>query len=445
MKNKIKYAAISVITLFCVTGHAIADTASNNTVLFDLINQIRVAPFSYALSLGYDAAFLQERNIFPETVLSPYLMDESLNSDAVRDNDNMAGKDTQLLTNESVYLVTAETAGVVSFFNFMPLTAASKIFIENLFKNELENNKFQHILSTQYVYAGTSITSGVTADRMNAWFCTLHLGSSVLTAEIQLLNMINQIRSEPWKIRAYFNKDLTDFFQENISVFNLVGQSFSPLFFDSSLHLAAGFSAINKLPGMQSNPLVANMNLLARSQYFGYQGQSASESTVAIACAKDNFIECINPLFFSLISNELSRWPENSLVFSNEFQDAGPAIAVRSEENLDIAGFSLVGGAGSFGNSQAFSRVYGILFSDTDRNGVYSPGEEFAKENVMVFDQDLNLIRNVVTNNAGQFSLTLDINKKYSFKAETETFSATKEIFVDSDQFVQLVYSPPAS
>jgi len=443
MKNKIKYAAILVITLFCVSGQAISATTSNNAVLFDLINQIRVAPFSYALSLGYDAAFLQERNILPETVFSPYLMDESLNSDAARDNDNMAGKNAEILTNEPVYLVTAETAGVVSFFNFMPVTAACKIFIENLFKNELESKKFQHILSTEYVYAGTSITSGVTADHMNAWFCTLHLGSSVLTSEIQLLNMINQVRSEPWKIRAYFNKDLLDFFQENRYVFNLIGQSFSPLFFDSSLHLAAGFSAFNKLPGTQSDPLVANMNPLDRSLYFGYQGQSASESTLAIACAKDKAIECVNSLFSDLISEELRIWPEHSLVFSNEFQDAGPAIAVRSEENLDIAGFSLVGGAGNFVSTQALPRVYGILFSDTDRNGVYSPGEELAKENVMVFDQDLNLIRTVVTNNAGQFSLTLDINKKYSFKADTETFSATKEIFADSDQFVQLVYSPP--
>lgn len=442
MKNKIKYAAISVITLFCVTGHAIADTASNNAVLFDLINQIRVAPFSYALSLGYDAAFLQERNILPETVFSPYLMDEFLNSDAARGNDNMAGKNREILTNGSVYLVTAETGGAVAFFNFMPVRAACKIFIENLFKNELESKNFQHILSTEYVYAGTSITSGVTADHMNAWFCTLHLGSSVLTSEMQLLNMINQIRSEPLKIFE-INDEIITVFRENSDKIELFRNEYKPLFLNASLYAAARETSFSVFNGTPIETLInASME---RSLYFGYDGQFLQASVVDATYEREDLNSCVNILFSTLMLDEFKSYPENSAVFLTDSRDVGPGIAFLQGEVFDNAVFTIDVGVEIREDAVNLSKIYGLLFLDKDGNSFYSPGEELAKEVVTVYDEELSLLKRVVTDNAGHFSLSLDLNKKYFFKFESVDSigsSVTKELFISADQFVKLASSP---
>jgi len=89
------------------------------------------------------------------------------------------------------------------------------------------------------------------------------------------------------------------------------------------------------------------------------------------------------------------------------------------------------------------SRIYGVLFSDNDGDGLYAPGEELIQQTVTVYDGEMQEIETVVTDNAGHFSIkTLETNQQYSFTATIEEVQVREDIFITSDQFVKLVYAP---
>ncbi|WP_139168962.1 hypothetical protein [Desulfobacula phenolica] len=429
------------IIIFCVCSFSSAETSGNQSSLLGLINQIRTAPFSYALSLGYDTEFLKEKGILPDTALEPYVMDESLSSGAADENIFVDEKSTAAEENGQVHLLTVETGGVVTFLNFMSSDIAGKIFIDYLFKQELENKNFQYILSSDYAYVGFSIKSGVTEAQMNAWFFTIRLGSSVLKSEGQVLNLINQVRSEPWKVQAYLDKELIEIFYENWNVFHSLGREYSPLFFDSSLHLSAVAGSFYMLNGIYPEPLLFPMTPSERSVHYGYNGPSVLESVVEVACEKDNTVACVNKIFSSLVLNEFKAWPAGATVFSSEFQNAGLGISLCSEKEFDMV-LTLDVGIGVNDTDEQNSRIYGILFWDNDENSLYTPGEEIARETVMVYDEDLNPLKSVVTNNAGHFSITLESNKNYFFSSEPEGSSVSEKIFVATDKFVKLPCIP---
>jgi hypothetical protein len=465
MKRLKIYSAGVCVFLFCVYSSPLADTAvvttivetakvetakvesANDTLVLDLVNQIREAPFSYGLSLGYDQAFLQDRQIFPETIFPSYETHEHLSVSAADANNNLAGNATEILTQAPVHLMTGEATGVVTFRSFMPLSTAAKIFIDGLFKSELESNNFARILSTDYWYAGTSVVSGITTEQTNGWFFAIDLGSFGLKSEMQILNMINQVRQEPWKIQAYISKDIIDFVSTNQAVLSLVSSRFSPLSFDTALHQSAMINSVNQLTqtgsASVSVSLIADMSPMDRGQYFGYQGQSIGESMTISNCARDNSTDCISRLFNALIVEELNTWPLDSLVFSNAFQDGGVSISILPTDETDLAAFSLVAGARE--KDPGVSTIYGVLFVDYDGNSVYSLGEEIAKATVMVYDVESKLIKTAVTDNAGHFSMTLDADQSYLFTSESENYSVSKNIVTAGDRFVDLACSPSSS
>ena len=443
MLRQIKiYTGILAILVFCVCSSSAADISENQSSLLDLINQIRTAPFSYALSLGYDTKFLEERGLVPDTEFEPYHMDDFLNSRAADSNTPLIGNETEVLEIEPVHLITAETGGVVTFLNFMPANIAGKIFIDYLFKQEIESKNFQYILSDDYLYVGISIESGVTEHRMNAWFLTISLGSSVLKSEGQILNLVNQVRSEPWKIQPYVDKTLIDIFYDHPNIFDLFGREYPPVFLNTSLHLSARASSFYLLNKTYPEPLAFVIGTsMEWMTHFGYNGASVRESVVA--CEKEDAISIVNTLFSSLVLNEFNTWPEGAVVFSSGFQDAGPGISFRSNEDVNKAVLAFDIGAGVKEADEQISKIYGILFFDKDENYLYSPGEEIAQETVMVCDEDMNPLKSVITDNAGHFSMILESNKNYFFNAEPEGFSVSAKFFVSTDQFVKLPCSLP--
>lgn len=487
LKQTKKYSVILMVIFFYLGSYAIADTANNKESLLYMINQIRTSPFSHAVSLGYGDDFLVERGILPETELKPYTMDDFLNSRAADANGrNMAGDAEPAENGEPVeigpvHLLTAEVSFIVSFFNFMSADIAGQFFIDNLFKKELESKENQIILSDDYSWAGIAIEAGVTEDSMNAWFFTISLGSSMLRSEVQVLNLINQVRSEPSMVEEYINTDVIDnIVYDNWSTYHLVQGGYKPLFLNSFLHKSAvsgSFYMLNETyPDSFPLTVTAEMSPWEMSLYYGYSWDFLDESSVIIVCAKDDSISCVNTIFSYLVLNELNNRPDDAVIFSDTVQDAGPGLAVSSGENFDVVAFSLAVGSNIQENAVELdiqenaadldiqedpgqtSRIYGILFLDSDGNNFYSPGEEIAKENVIVYDEEMNQIQSIVTDNAGHFSITLDSNKSYFFKAVLEGFSGVSEdssgaledfygietdkVFVDTDLFVKLVCTP---
>lgn len=449
--------AFLCVASFCVIGPVNAASQENKIFLLELVNQIRTAPFSYAVALGYDTAFLEERGIFPDTAFEVYTIDEFLNSKALKNNDNVTGENTESLVPESVHLLTAETGGIISFKNFMPKNTAGKILVDYFFKKELDDNEFQYILSDTYYYAGFDMTSGIAEDGMNAWFFSISLGSLILKSEIQILNMINQVRSEPWTISSYVDRSLIEILSDNSAVIETSRVQYPPVFFNSSLDSSADDNLFYLQHGIYPEPLSITMSPLERSALRGYQGESVRKFGVPILYEKDDSAWSANDIFSYLMMNEIKPL-QPPMVFASEFQDAGLEIFVTSGEDFDLLIFSLVTGSdvkndefeegdveeGDVEEDEGLTaRVYGVLFSDNDGDTFYSAGEEIGKQTVTVYDEDLQEIKRVVSDNAGHFSVTLDSNKQYTFQAVLDTGPITEQLFISADQFVKLAYTPP--
>lgn len=448
MINIKKYAAVLVMVLPLTCSLAFADISNDELLFFDRLNQVRTAPYSYAIELGYTEEFLATRQIFPETKFDPYVMDEYLNSKSLSINSDII-EDDIIESLDPVFLLTAEKTGMVSFNNFMSPERAAKIFIENQFKKELDEGSFQYILAKGYVYAGVSIRPGRTEDFKNAWFFNITLGSSVLKSEARLLNLINLIRSEPLEIQAYTGKDLFDILSENVNVWYLLSLEYPPLFWEPSLHLAARADVYCRVHGYCPEPETGTtgMTPLEKSLYYGYTGQYVQQSFVMIESPKNNGAVCANDLFSAMMLKELKTWPHEAAIFSWNLKDLGPGISFTVREDKQEAGLSLyagirVGNDGNQTDAPQIARIYGLLFMDKDGNTHYSPDEEMAKVSITVFNEEFEPVNNSVTDNVGHFSVILDPGRYYYFKAESDRVSVMEKIFINRDRFVKLVALP---
>ena len=152
MKKYSIHTIISVIVFWGIYSPAVALSSEVDQSFLDLLNEVRRAPYEHAIDMEYYPNSLVAKGILPETNFAPYTLDSNL-------NDTTAA---------------SSTGGVVSFFNFMPRDTACKITIDYLFKNELNTNTFDHILSEEYSSACIDISAGKVGSG-NAWFVDIFL------------------------------------------------------------------------------------------------------------------------------------------------------------------------------------------------------------------------------------------------------------------------------
>lgn len=439
MMKTLKYCfLISFLSFLGFISQAVADPSGDRSSFVALVNQIRSAPFDYARKLGYTQELLQSRGILPGTKFEPYSLNNHLNLQAETLNNN--GVQNQ----KPMYLLTTDTKGKISFINFMSASTANKIFIENLLREEIDNNHFRYILSKEYSFIGVSMKSGQLESKMNSWFLAISLGSFALKAEGQILNLINQIRSEPWNVQKYVAQNLNAVFRENWNVYHMLSNEFPPYFLNIPLSRSARDSSFDSLYGtFYKSAGYFRLSYFEKAILNGYDGVDARESIATIAFGKEDTETCVISLFSALLSNELKAWPEKTAIFQKEFHDAGAGISLRSGDGIDLATLSLYTGTSGV-EAQDSSKIYGVLFLDSDRNSLYSPGEELAGMNVVVYDKDYRPIQSVIADNAGHFHMTLSSGQYYYFRAEKDNYHQVEKIWVDRNKFVKLGY-PPAN
>jgi hypothetical protein len=440
---------ISAMVIWAVCNPAAALSAEDDQAFVEMINQIREAPYDYAIGLDYTPEDLIDKGIEPETRYESYSLDEDLSATAADESHDIAETESQLMPDEEitepeappVYRLTASTGGVVSFFNFMTRKEAFKIVIDYLFKEELDTNTFDHILSEKYAYAGIAISAGKVGSG-NAWFVSIRLRSAERVSEIQMLNMINQLRDDPENIWEYKQLNKAQAFELNSNIIDLLLTEYKPLFFDASLSA----SAREHLSETQTD--------LEMYDYHGYQGEIVQASDVEIRSLTEEDGRSVDLLFESLLfSYELIDWPSSYVVFLRDVQDVGSNITYQSGDNkIGSSVLSFVVGKNEpttssdeniDSNTDEYSKIYGVLFSDNDGDGLYAPGEELIQKTVIAYDDAMQAVETAVTDNAGHFFMTLEPNRQYRFVATIDDVLVEKEsVFITSDQFVKLVYAP---
>jgi hypothetical protein len=343
----------------------------------------------------------------------------------------------------------------------MTLETAFKIVIDYLFKEELYNNTFDHILSEEYANVGIAISAGKVGSG-NAWFVAISLGSAELVSEIQMLNLINQVRADPETIWAYTDLTQTEVNDPNILSELIYGEyKYKPLFFDSSLSAYAqahSFYTLNEM--YPEEALSETQTPLERYRYYKYEGEVVQEHDLKkLYSSTEKNDRSVYKFFLSWIEKELKdvSFPCSTVIFSKDFEDVGYNITFQSGEiyDYDVSVFSFILGKketntsneeNAVSNTDQTSKIYGVLFSDNDGDDLYAPGEELTQKTVIVYDDEMQEVETAVTDNAGHFSMKLKTNRQYSFVATIDDVLVKKEgVFITSDQFVKLFCSPPPS
>ncbi|EIM63399.1 hypothetical protein DespoDRAFT_01455 [Desulfobacter postgatei 2ac9] len=447
MKIHIIHTLISAMVFWGVYGPAAALSAEDDQYFLDRINEIRTAPYNYAIEhLECTPDFLKAKGIKPDTTFARYTLDERLTAMAEDESQLMAGEEITVSEAPPYYRLTASTGGVVSFFNFMSREEAFIIVINYLFKKELDNESFDHILSKDYSSAGIAISAGKVGSG-NAWFVAICLRSAELVSEIQMLNLINDVRSNPNNIWTYeYNgtkMNQADVFSLNSGICDLFAGKYEPLFFNADLSVSASQA--------ETDPETGNCH--------GYEGEVV-RSEVAIR-SEEEWSQPVEFLFFSLLFQELASWPQGLVVFSNGIQDVGSSSTFQPGDGDGEIGFSILsfvvgksnlnaGNNESAGSEDATTvRIYGLLFSDIDGKGLYAPGYELIKQTVKVYDDEMQEqeIQSAVTDNAGHFFMELPANQQYYFTATIDGVPVSWEgndgnYLITTDQFVKLTHTP---
>jgi len=461
MKKHFIHTIISVMVFWGVYSPAVALSAEDNQSFLDMINKIREAPYKYAIDLGYLPESLVEKEDELREDFEPYTLDEDLTAMAENESQIMAGEEISESegTEPPVYRLTASTGGVVSFFNFMPRNTAFKIVIDYLFKKELDpaNESPRYILSKEYSSAGIAISAGKVGSG-NAWFVAICLRSSELVSEIQMLNLINQVRANPENLWKYtqLNEEYASTLNPNISD-SLVAE-YKPLFFNASLSEFAQDYSDYVFTKKYPEYLSEKNTPLERAGYYGYEGEAVQEKIgppVPVLSSPEEKALPVDSLFKYVINEELrAEDPLGFVVFLKDFQDVGYSVAFQRGDRFDISVPSFIVGRNnpnassdenSSSNNEQTSRIYGVLFSD-DGDELYAPGEEIIQQTVTAYDDEMKAIE-AVTDNAGHFSMTLHANRQYFFTATIQgvPFSWGDIPITSDDQFVKLAYYPPVT
>lgn len=446
-----------VILLLWGLAPAAADVSIPDQMVFDLINQYRQAPYDHAVSLGFDPAVLESKGILPDTQFPPYVLDEELCAAADDANDRASAPETAPVPPAPVRQQMVETGAILTFANFIPAQVAGNFFVENLFQSELEAGEFQYILSDTLTHAGVSLTTGTAAGR-NAWLFSLMLGNTVRTTDIQVLNLVNQIRSEPGLIPFYLPMEPQSTLFRKWQIYFLQTLQFDPMFFNDRLYACARADVLDT---GENSPDDATMDFDVADQdpvdpRDAYADMCSRSVSVASFWQNLADVQPVTDLFTFLLRNEISTWPHSAVIFSSLYSEGGAYFSVVEGEPIDAgdpqgtikypgAGVvSLYAGSGDMpSESSSSDRIYGVLFDDHDGNGVYAIGEEMTGHPVHVYDENLTLVTTVLSDNAGHFYLTLESGRYWLFETNNGEQDIRRRIFLDKDQFVKMGFSPP--
>ena len=432
-----------------------------------LINEIREAPLVYAASIGYDRDRLVQELPWLANILNSGLplcsSLDSLNRLAEQRNSftqqsvtpveeiGATGEGEPAETSPDLdFAVTGEMGGIVSFYNFMPAVFAWEIIIRNRFIQEL-NPDFTGplcILNPRFDAMGVAMRGGVhgvDGEVKNAYFATLCFASSLLKSEAQVLNMVNQVRYRPMdSIEPYLGMSLFEGLgcnPESLSNWYWIypplwDESRLPPLFESSILRESSGSRITGVltpdaTFLQASSLEETEPTLSLDEVCEGVEASMAQAVVFVDVTSDLLAET---LFAAILGAELRDVSRPGAIFSTGTNEGGVGIALApGNDRIQPAGVvvharaaCVDGGSGgddlSPADGQEYtatkqSGVYGVVFFDANKNGIYTPGEGKELVSVDIFRQlDNTLVCRTFTDASGHFSVKLERDQEYRFE-----------------------------
>ncbi len=419
--------AFVLVSFFFYGGQGMARPAtriSNEAYIVALVNQIRLDPLGYAEGLGYNRQALFQQLPWLSTAaygLNPVSVSDFLNHQATALNSEDPSVVEPTPTIKTDYAIVGDINGVVSFYNFMDPFKAIDIIINNQVTKELDPayDGKRIILSPDYKLLGIAFRAGriqMENGLQNAFFLYTCFSSSLLTSEVQVVNMINQVRANPSEAYKYLPVNL-----------GFLPGGYGPLFFNDALASTAW------------KALSAEVDVLAHALNFEFPEPIVAYTAVVETFPKADANTLAMWIFSSLMIRETIAYPLRDVIFSPSWNNAGPALFAVGNESSAFLKLTLVSGQTDKADPK-ISRIYGVAFTDTDLSGLYTPGEDAADRVISVYDNRTGTrVQTVVTNKAGQFNLYLPNNSEYNIQTGRDENRSGRLIFLTTDQYLNLM------
>ena len=426
--------------IFAVQAGHYADAAqSDKDYAISLVNEIRQDPLGYAEGLGYDPNALL--NELPWLWMSGALNGLAAVSESEVLTQTAEYENTADITDDSIviiigaasevpaaaidvtmnteYAAQGDISGVISFNNFVKPSVAIKAVIDYQLKKELnhEYNGKRILLSQAYKQIGISFCSGriqQDSDTMNAYLIYIKLSSTLLKSEVQVVNMINQLRDDPGQAYNYLPRDLS-----------FLPGGYSPLFFNDALDRTAKIV------------LYDEVDVMAHALEFGFPRPALGYTAVLETLTAEDNNALAMGIFSSLLIREATTYPARDNLFSPDWNEVGAGLYRNYNASSSSVKLSMVTGQSGASTNGLF-RIYGVAYVDDDLNGVYTPGEEAVERLITAYNSAEIKLQTVITNKAGQFSFRLPCNEEYRIETLNNDVRTGRLIVLNKNLYLPL-------
>jgi hypothetical protein len=441
-------------------------------LLVDLINAARKDPLGTAATLGMDPAKIVAD--FPELAdiltngLPELVFDERLYRSAQKHTADMLansyyayessdGRTLWHRMNDEGYaaIFSGESLGLLFFNNFIsPETAVGRIFA-NMYRDELDpaGSGSRNILNPDAQDIGASIGGGIykfNGYTGNVYLATCDFGATPETYELQVINLINQVRANPGPVLAELGIGINEAdFPELADLFAKGG--LAPLWFDPALYRAADTLVKDMFKNNHFNPRTADgrtANMRARENK--YRSEWIAETRMRnITC--DQAVSPSETLsrFFKQMVTRAFREDQNQReqhLFSATAVDAGIRIMAGAQPEMGfICGDNLHILVADFAARDEYpdTALTGVVYADRNSNGIYDIGEELAGVGITIkLSAPGGKATHLTTGPAGGYGMRLAPGR-YRVSVDTEVAEWVRWIDVDAARSTWLSVALP--
>ncbi|WP_166404924.1 CAP domain-containing protein [Desulfonema ishimotonii] len=468
------YILIGFVLLFPYQPAWAEDAASVDPEiqLCDLINQARVNPLAMAASVGlnpdqvladlpglreiltqglpplnYNAKLRESARLHTGDMLENgyygYISpDGSTPADRIRNAGYVAD-------------ITGESLGVLGFFNFIsPSEAVSRIF-ENLYRDELnpDRTESRYILSPDLTDVGIGFGEGtlsISENSYNAYLVTCDFATTAVSRlESELLQMINQARSNPLKVAAALGMNTYKIWADLPELHDILENGIPPLSFNGILYEAAQAHARDMLKqDYYSDVSLDGRNVYDRLFEKGYDPAIAAEARRLLATT--DFVspeEGCKKHFRQLLEQELNPGCENRIILNSDLKEAGvslvsfvPEMWSVAEEGISYSDFYTLMMVIDFGAGAESlpTELQGIVYNDQNQNSLLDFGEGIL--NIPINISNDNLVLSVFTDSSGSFAVNAE-KGVYDINLSSDNAVYAQEVVLEQNRFVEFQIS----
>lgn len=441
---------------------------ADEAALFELINAARVNPLEMAESLGMDrdqilADFPDLEEILKDGLPSLQI-DKRLNQSAgkhaldMMENgyyayDSIDGKtyEKRMICEGYIPFASGESLGLIFFNNFIGPDQGVRQIFDNMFRDELnpELNVAQNILNPDVSEVGLGITGGMfthsSGFSANVYMAVCDFARPVEIYELELLNLVNQLRAEARAVLAEYGIDASP--EAYPEYETLLTKGLPPLAHDHSLYASAEELAVDMFENHHFNAKTSDGRTLEdRVAGNGYEPVWVGETRYRVSTCDESVspAESVSKMFRYLLNRAFQADPERRHypMLSPWARDCG--IRIMAGESAILGGvcgdylhimvaefgaghetggsvdFEDVSGAGD-DTTYMYGQLAGVVYEDRDANGLYDIGEGVSGIAVTAVNgKDTEAVYGARSNAAGGYSLDLP-RGRYRVDVETES------------------------